>query len=102
MICGVATDNGIPGIWGEVGVASNKQSVLAMLVQYLMGDLTDYRRTYLGHSDLLHFSIPLYNFVTGDRFVNPKKPCMPYRWYVHVDYATESGGYRQQDGINGC
>ena len=71
MICGVTTDNVIPNIWGDVAVASNKESGLVMLVQYLMGDMTNYRRTYLGHSDFLHCSIPLYNFVAGDHFVNP-------------------------------
>ena len=78
MICGVATNSGIPTIWGEVAAAPNKQSGLAMLVQYLMGDMTSCRRTYLGHSDLLHCSIPLYNFVAGDRFVNPgENPACP-------------------------
>ena len=78
MICGVATNSGIPSIWGEVAAAPNKQSGLAMLVQYLMGDMTSCRRTYLGHSDLLHCSIPLYNFVAGDRFVNPgENPACP-------------------------
>ena len=49
-----------------------------MLAQYLMGDMTNCRRTYLGHSDLLHCSIPLYNFVAGDRFVNPREnPACP-------------------------
>ena len=32
MICGVATENGILSIWGEVGTAPNKKSGLAMLV----------------------------------------------------------------------
>ena len=78
MVCGVATDQDIPGIWEEVGAASNKQAGLAMLVQYLMGDMRVCRRTYLGHSDLLHCSIPLYNFVAGDRFVNPgENPACP-------------------------
>ena len=49
-----------------------------MLVQYLMGDMRTCRRTYLGYSDLLHCSIPLYNFVAGDRFVNPgENPACP-------------------------
>ena len=70
MICGVISNHGIPSIWGNVAAYTNKQSGLAMLVQYLMGDMTSCRRTYLSHSDLLHCSILLYNFVAGDRFVN--------------------------------
>ena len=54
-----------------MGTASNKQSGVAMLVQYLMGDMTACRRMYLGYSDLLYYSILLYNFTAGDRFVNP-------------------------------
>ena len=78
MICGVSTNGGIPTIWGEVAAAPNKQQGLAMLVQYLMGDMASCRRTYMGHSDLLHCSVPLYNFVAGDRFVNPgENPACP-------------------------
>ena len=78
MICGVATNDGIPSIWREVAAAPNKQSGLAMLRQYLMKDMRSCRRTYLGHPEWLHCSIPLYNFVAGDRFVNPgENPACP-------------------------
>ena len=78
MICGVATNDGIPSIWREVAAAPNKQSGLAILRQYLMKDMRSCRRTYLGHPEWLHCSIPLYNFVAGDRFVNPgENPACP-------------------------
>ena len=43
-----------------------------------MGDMTNCRKTYLGHSDFLRCSIPLYNFVVVDRFINPwENPACP-------------------------
>ena len=36
------------------------------------------RHDFMGHADLLHVSIPLYNFVAGDRFTNPgENPACP-------------------------
>ena len=36
------------------------------------------RRDFLGHADLLHCSTPFFNFVAGDRFVNPgENPACP-------------------------
>ena len=36
------------------------------------------RRDFLGHADLLHCSTPFYNFIAGDRFVNPgENPACP-------------------------
>ena len=51
---------------------------LENLVQHLMSCMAVCWRDYLGHSDLLHCSVPLYNFVTEDRFVNPgENPVCP-------------------------
>jgi hypothetical protein len=50
----------------EVSIASIYQEDLAILVQYLMVEISAYHRDYICHSDLLHYSVPIYNFVTGD------------------------------------
>ena len=36
-----------------------------------MSGMAVYWRDYLGYSNFLDCSVPLYNFVAGDRFVNP-------------------------------
>jgi hypothetical protein len=78
MICGVSTNAEIPRIWMEVAAASTRQEGLALLVQYLLSGMATCRREFHGHADLLHVSIPLYNFVAGDRFVNPgENPACP-------------------------
>ena len=71
MVCGVSTNAEVPGIWSDVAAAHSKQEGLALLVQYLMSGMQVCRRDFMGHADLLHVSIPLYNFVAGDRFTNP-------------------------------
>ena len=40
------------------------------LVTHLMSSMPDYRRDFQGHTNLMHYSVPLYNFVAGNRFVN--------------------------------
>ena len=78
MICGVATNAEIPRIWMEVAAASTRQEGLALLVQYLLSGMATCRWEFHGHADLLHVSIPLYNVVAGDRFVNPgENPACP-------------------------
>ena len=48
------------------------------LVQYLMSGMRVYRGYFMRHADLLHISIPMYNFVAGDRFTNPSEnPAYP-------------------------
>ena len=43
-----------------------------------MSGMSICQRGYLGHSNLLHCSVALYNFVAGDRFVNPEEnPACP-------------------------
>ena len=71
FLCGVATDAKIPAIWTEVHTSSYKQAGLALLVQHLMLGMGIFCRHIFGHADLLHCSAHLYNFVAGDRFVNP-------------------------------
>ena len=56
-----------------MAVTPTKQEGLATLVQYLMSGMRVYRGYFMGHVDLLHISIPLYNFVAGDRFTNPSE-----------------------------
>ena len=77
MVCGVATNADVPEIWSNVAAAPTKQEGLATLVQYLMSGMRVYRGYFMGHVDLLHISIPLYNFVAGDRFTNHSEnpPC---------------------------
>ena len=78
MICEVATDGEIPTIWQEVANATTKQVGLALLVQYLMGGMSVCPHDFLWHSELLHYSVPLYNFVAGDWFVIPgENPVCP-------------------------
>ena len=78
FVCGVATDAGIPPIWAEVQAASTKQSGFSLLSQYLLTGMGECRRDFLGHADLLHCSTPFYNFIAGDRFVNPgENPACP-------------------------
>ena len=71
MVCGVATNTDVPKIWSDVAAAPNKQEGLVTLVQYLMSGMSVFRCNFLGHADPLHVSIALYNFVAGDRFINP-------------------------------
>jgi len=54
-----------------VDTVTNKQEGITTLIQYLMSGILVCRQDFMGHTDLLHVSIPLYNFVAGDRFVNP-------------------------------
>ena len=55
-----------------------KQAGLANLVQHLISGMAGYQRDYMGHYDLLHCSVPLYNFVAGDRIMNPgENPTCP-------------------------
>ena len=70
-ICGVATGGGIPDIWMEVAGTTTKQAGLALLVQFLVGEMSVCHRDFLGHSESLHCFIPLYNFIASNHFVNP-------------------------------
>ena len=73
MICGIVSDAQISGIWLEVAGASTRQTGMALLVQYI---ITRYDYIYAELHMPLRPSIllcPLYNFVVGDRFVNPRE-----------------------------
>ena len=52
-----------------VAGVSIKQTGLTLLVHYLMPCISICQRGHLGHSNLLHCSVTLYNFMAGDRFV---------------------------------
>ena len=70
MIRDVASNPEIPGIWLEVAGVTIKQVGLALLIQYIIAWMIVYHPNYLGHSNLLHCSVLLYNFVAGGRFAN--------------------------------
>ena len=71
MVYGVATNADVAEIWPNVAASPIKQEGLATLVQYLMSSMWVFRQDFMGHANLLHISIPMYNFVTRDRFTNP-------------------------------
>ena len=71
MICGVATNNDVSNIWADIAAAPTKREGLATLVQYLMSGMTVCCHKFLGHADILHINIALYNFAVGNHFVNP-------------------------------
>ena len=73
MVCGVATNAEVLEIWADIADAPTRQEGLATLVQYLMAGMQVFRREFIGHADLLHVFIPLYNFVARDRFTNPEE-----------------------------
>ena len=78
FICGVVSDTDIPPIWSEVHTALTKQVGLSLLSQYLLTCMWECRRGVFGQADLLQYSTPFYNFVAGDRFVNPgESPAYP-------------------------
>ena len=61
-----------------MATVSTRQEGMALLVQYLFLGMATCRHDFHGHADLLHASIPLYNLVVGDLFVNPgENPACP-------------------------
>ena len=80
MIYGVPTNVDIPAIWTAVANTKSRQEGYSRLVTHLMSSILDYRRDFHGHTNLLHCSVPLYNFVVGNRFINPGgNPCLSRR-----------------------
>ena len=78
LVCGVGTQLDVSEIWADLVAAPTKQEGLAILVQYSISGMLVYRWDFIGHANLLHVSIPLYNFVAGDRFTNPdENPACP-------------------------
>ena len=94
MVCGVVTNAVMSEIWSNVAAASTKEEGLATLVQYLISGMRVCHQDFMGHADLLHVSIPLYNFVAGDRFTNPGEnlpcPTLSCRLHVYVDLPSRS------------
>ena len=60
-----------PKIWSDGVNAPTKQERLATLIQYIAPGMTVFRCNFLVYADLLRVNISLYNFVVGDRFINP-------------------------------
>ena len=65
-------------IWVERGLVPSKQEGIAILYQYVVTGINEFRHYFHGHSQLLHVGVSPYNFVVGDRFVNPgQNPACP-------------------------
>ena len=78
MICEIAPNAQIPGIWLDVTGLSTREVGLELLVQYIMESMTTCQKDYLDHPYILHYIVPLYNFIVGDRFVNTgENPARP-------------------------
>ena len=102
FIYGVATNAEIPVICFKVQACTTKQVGLALLVQHLMVGMGTCWHQLFGHFDILHYSVPLYNFVAGDRFVNPgENPACPAGGYEHVDITSGEGGGGYTDSFGG-
>ena len=87
----VATDREPPPIWGEVAADPSKQEGLAFLSHYLITGMELCRHDFHGHTQLLHTGGALYNFIAGDRFVNPgQNPACP------------AGGFSMWTGLQGA
>ena len=49
-----------------------------ILVHFLMVGMKKFRHDFMEHADILNVSILLYNFIAGDRFINPgENPACP-------------------------
>ena len=69
-ICGVAGDDDVPSIWREMALARMKAEGLVLLLQFLLTGMSACQSTFYGHADLLHISLPLFNFVASGAFTN--------------------------------
>ena len=70
QICGVARDKDVPSIWRDMALAQTKAEGLALLSQFFLTDMSACLSELHGHTDLLHISPPLFNFVTRGAFTN--------------------------------
>ena len=69
-IFGVAGDDDVPYIWREMQLARTKAKGLALLSQVFLTGMSACQSTFHGHTDLLHISLPLFNFVARGTFTN--------------------------------
>ena len=68
--CGVAGDEDVPSIWREMTLACTKAEGLSLLSQLFLTGMSACQSTFHGHADLLHISLPLFNFVARGAFTN--------------------------------
>ena len=69
-ICGMAGDNDVPSIWGEMALARTKAKGLALISQFFLTGMSACQSTFHGHAELLHIYLPLFNFVSRCAFTN--------------------------------
>ena len=69
-IYGVAGDDDVPSIWRDMALACTKEEGLALLLQFFLTRMSACQSIFHGHADLIHISLPLFNFVTRDAFTN--------------------------------
>ena len=69
-ICGVAGDDDIPSIWRGMELARTKAEGLALLFQFFLTGMSACQYNFHGHAELLHISLPLFNFFTRGAFTD--------------------------------
>ena len=71
------------------------------LVTHLMSSMLDYMRDFQGHTNLMHYNVPLYIFVADNRFVNlgENPACPSGEGGVNMDIPPMVRGYWSADGI---
>ena len=69
-ICGFVGDDDVPSIWRDMALARTKVEGLALLYQFFLTGMSACQSIFHGHSDLLHISLPIFNFVARGAFTN--------------------------------
>ena len=69
-ICCVVGDDDIPFIWRDMALARTKAESLELLLQFFLTGMSACQSIFHGHVDLLHISLPLFNFVARGAFTN--------------------------------
>ena len=78
FLCELSSNDAIPDIWKEVHSSPSHQTGLALLAQYMVSGMSNYRKEFSGRANIMHCIVPLYNFMAGGRFVNPgENPACP-------------------------
>ena len=69
-ICGMVGGDDVPSIWRKTALARTKAEGLALLLQFFPTGMSACQSTFHGQADLLHISLPLFNFVARGAFTN--------------------------------
>ena len=69
-ICGVAGDDEVPSIWRDMALSRTKAEGLGLLSQFFLTGMSACQSILHGHADLLHISLPLFNYVARGDFTN--------------------------------